>query len=275
MFIRTILLASYLLSCLCLLALPWRFFGLNKHYFNKQKGIYSKQFINDLIPAAYQLRQWFDHVDCEPENYPVFVKPEWGQNSKGVQRVDNLAQLKSVRRKFCASMQKYRLLVQESAQEAIEFEVFALANSKSSDEYGYLSITQVVNAAQTLLPVNGIHNPHTSYLDISDQFSKDELRQLWLLLRPIGNFNICRFGIKADSKLNILAGHFSIIEINLLLPMPMALLSSNRSFKAKIALAISLTWKMALLTRKERQVNWLRARSHRSLSRSITKQGEQ
>jgi len=274
MLIRTILVVSYILSCLFLLAAPWRFFQLNKHYFNKHKGIYSKQVINDLIPEAYRLSQWFDDACLEPSNYPVFVKPEWGQNSKGVQRVDNLDQLKAVRRKFCVSAQKYPLLVQESAKGAIEFEVFMLASSKSKDDYACLSITQVFNSTKNPLPINGIHNPNTSYLDISDQFSSDELHQLWLLLKPIGNFNICRFGIKSDSKAHLLSGDFSIIEINLLLPMPMVLLSSNRSLKTKIGLALMLTWKMALLTRTQSQIHHLRAGSHQSLSPSINKQEE-
>jgi hypothetical protein len=278
MFIRTILVISYTLSCLCLLVPPWRFFHLNKDYFNKQKGIYSKQAINDLIPEPYQLRQWFDHAECEPETYPVFVKPEWGQNSKGVQRVDSLDELKAVRRKFLASSERLPLLVQESAKGLVEFEVFVLANAKTTDDYACLSITQVVNTAANPLPVNGIHNKDTSYLDISDDFSSAQRHQLWLLLVQVGHFNVCRFGIKADSKADMLAGHFNIIEINLLLPMPMVLLTTNRSLKEKIDLAIHLSWKMALLTRSEVQYNWLRRRSHQPLMPTTiaitTKQGE-
>jgi hypothetical protein len=274
MFIRTILVASYILSCFCLLVPPWRFFYLNKNYFNKQKGIYSKQAINNLIPEAYQLNQWFDHADCEPKHYPVFVKPEWGQNSQGVQRVNTLDELKTVRRKFLTSSEPRPLLVQESAQGVTEFEVFMLANPKSADHYACLSVIQVVNTTQNPLPVNGIHNPDTSYLDISGEFSPAQLRQLWSFLSPIGHFKICRFGIKADSKDKLLTGQFKIIEINLLLPMPMVLLTTNRSLKTKIGLAIRLTWKMALLTQGEGQYNWLRTKLDRSLIPSNTKQGE-
>jgi hypothetical protein len=275
MFIRTILVASYILSCLCLLVPPWRFFYLNRGYFNKQKGIYSKQAINDLIPAVYQLRQWFDHTNCEPKSYPVFVKPEWGQNSKGVQRVDTLDELKAVRRKYLASSERRPLLVQESAQGTTEFEVFVLANPKSANDYGYLSVTEVVNTTHNPLPVNGIHNPDTSYLDISGDFSPTQLCQLWLLLAEVGHFKVCRFGIKADSKAELLAGRFSIIEINLLLPMPMVLLTTNRSLKSKIGLAIYLSFKMAILTLGDGQYHWLRPRSHGPLMPSTTKHTEQ
>ena len=263
-----------MLSCFCLLVPPWRFFHLNKNYFNKQKGIYSKQAINNLIPEAYQLSQWFDHADCEPKHYPVFVKPEWGQNSQGVQRVNTLDELKTVRRKFLTSSEPRPLLVQESAQGVTEFEVFILAKPKSADDYACLSVTQVVNTTQNTLPVNGIHNPDTSYLDISDEFSPAQLGQLWSFLSPIGHFKICRFGIKADSKAKLLTGHFKIIEINLLLPMPMVLLTTNRSLRTKIGLAIGLSWKMALLTQSEGQYNWLRTKHYRSLMPSNTKQGE-
>ncbi|MCO4837285.1 MAG: hypothetical protein KC426_04215 [Oceanospirillaceae bacterium] len=271
MFIRTILVVSYLLSCLILVRAPWRFYKLNEHYFNKEKGIYSKQAINDLIPQEYRLHQRFDHADFEPKTFPVFVKPEWGQNSKGVQRVDSLAQLDAVRKDYYSSNPKYPLLVQESAQGVIEFEVFVLASSSSQGAYGYLSITQVVNAGQNTIPVNGIHNPHTSYVEITEQFSTTELQQLWSLLKPIGEFNISRFGIKSNSKAHLLKGIFNIIEINLLLPMPMVLLSSNTSLKAKMGLAINLTWKMALLTKAKPQVNGLASNSP-LLSTSISKQ---
>jgi D-alanine-D-alanine ligase-like ATP-grasp enzyme len=247
MFIRSVLVIFYVLFCVRLITPPWWFFKLNRRYYDHAKGIYSKQSINDLIPARFRLNQWFEALGSEPTAYPVFVKPEWGQNSKGVVRINNLGQLQAMRATVFVA-QGRPLLVQEAATGAIEYEVFAIANAHNASEYACLSITQVVNEQQTELPINGIHNPNTSYLDITYQFSPDELKALWVMLLEVGQFRVCRFGIKAHNRIQLLAGEFKIIEINLLLPMPMVLLTSNTTLIKKIHLALSYAWRMALAT---------------------------
>ena len=79
----------YLWYCLRYRAVPWRYFQLNGEYFNEDKGIYSKLDIDALIPREYHLSQFLFSKETVPDTYPLFVKPEWGQNSNGISRIDN------------------------------------------------------------------------------------------------------------------------------------------------------------------------------------------
>ena len=77
---------------------PWNFFQLNSDYFNGEKNIFSKLELNQYIPFRWRLRQVVDDGEIVPE-FPVFVKPEWGQNSHGVSSVKTLDELCSIRLK--------------------------------------------------------------------------------------------------------------------------------------------------------------------------------
>jgi len=229
-------------------AKPWRYFQLNADYFNKKKGLYSKQDINDLIPEQWQLPQWIDRPDVTPDAYPVFIKPEWGQNSKGILRADNAAELNEIRaQRDDTSHVQY--LVQEAATGKIEYEIFAIPCDSSADRYAMLSVTQVVNHGQDDYPINGIYNKQTEYVDITAQLNKDNLDQLWGYLKAVGRFRISRFGVRADSVEKLLQGDFKVIEINLFLPMPLVLLTSNTGTRDRFKAALKCTWLLAKITK--------------------------
>lgn len=63
------------------------FFQLNNEYFNDEKKIYSKHEVEKNIPKKYRLhssliKKSTNVEDVEKQvSYPVFLKPEWGQNS--------------------------------------------------------------------------------------------------------------------------------------------------------------------------------------------------
>jgi hypothetical protein len=247
MFIRIAQVCLYILFCTLLRTGPWRYFQLNARYFNHSKGIFSKLDIDKLIPPSWRLPQWVDHSGVVPEQYPVFLKPEWGQNSKGIQRANDLAEFNQLRK--LKPNAKVQYLVQQGAQQGFEYEVF-LIPSPTGNELGCLSITQVLNRSQDEHPINGIYNPNTHYVDISDQLSAQQKQQLWGLLRAVGDFNISRFGIRADSMKDLLAGEFSIIEINLFFPMPLLLLCDNISQWMKWKFIFRNMWLLAKVTRR-------------------------
>ncbi len=245
MIIRISQVVIYIFLCFFLRVGPWRYFQLNARYFNHSKGIFSKLDIDKLIPKQWRLPQWVDHSGIQPESYPVFLKPEWGQNSKGIQCAHSQQEFEHLRLLKPNSNVQY--LVQQGARGKIEYEVFIIPNP--SGERACLSITQVINHSRQVHPINGIYNPETEYLDISDGFDSDQKQQIFNSLRRIGEFNIARFGLRADSIDAMLAGNFQIIEINLFFPMPLMLLSKNVSWMNKWSFVFTNMWLLARVTK--------------------------
>ena len=212
--------------------LPWRFFQLNAPYFNSWKGIYSKLDIDKCIPAAWRLAQGPLNPEIKPAVFPVFFKPEWGQNSHGIFRVDNPDEFQTGCQRVVHKDIDY--IVQEAAQETREFEVFYIRSAHEKNHPATLSITEVVNTGEDPLPINGIYNKNSVYLDCTKQFSADELEKLWGHFKSICEYRIARVGLRANSKKNFLAGVFHVIEINLFIPMPLSLLDNRMSWVRKI-----------------------------------------
>lgn len=262
MIIRIVLVISYIASCIRLRAKPWRYFQLNADYFNKAKGLYSKQDINDLIPEPWRLSQWIDKSTTETadnpniaaESYPLFVKPEWGQNSQGILRADNAEELARIRAQRNIK-QPMQYLIQEGAKGKIEFEIFAIPCDKSAVRYAMLSVTQVINHSDDDYPINGIYNQQTEYLDITEKLSQEQRDQLWNYIKAIGRFRISRVGVRADSVKQLIAGDFKVIEINLFLPMPLVLLTSNTSTRNKYKTALKCTRLLAKQTKTLPSIN--------------------
>jgi hypothetical protein len=210
---------------------PWNFFQLNSKYFNEAKGIYSKLEMDSRIPRQWRLKQYYFDRDVVPDSFPVFLKPEWGQNSIGIACVRNEVEYRGSADYVRKAAMPY--IVQQAASGRNEFEIYYLRSPKNSDECAVLSITQVTNIHEAHQPINSIHNPNTVYLDITPTFSDQELQAIWHYSRTIGNFRMARICIKADSKEDLLLGVFQIVEINLFLPMPLILLAKNVSDEKK------------------------------------------
>jgi hypothetical protein len=229
---RYLMIFWFILHCLRLRVNPWRFFQLNASYFNKQKGIYSKQDINWLIPARWRLGQQFDTKSYIPKSFPVFLKPEWGQNSYGIYRADSFNDLRQIRNTTTSSELTY--LVQEAAREAREFELFYIRDAESPGDFAVLTITEVKNNKENRYPINGVHNTHSGYTDYTTEFNGKKSRILWEHISKIGHFRIARVGLKADSEEDLLAGRFHIVEINLFTPMPLNLMDKNKAWLEKV-----------------------------------------
>ena len=215
----------YLYACVRHRAVPWNFFQLNSKYFDEVKGIFSKLDMDVHISGRWRLKQYYFDRELVPEIFPVFLKPEWGQNSNGIVRVQNEFEYRA----FDCHARKTDMpyIVQQAASGRREFEIYYLRSPESSDDYSFISITWVVNSSQVRHPINSIHNPDTAYQDITSTFSEQELQHLWNYLKTIGGFRMARVCIKADSKNALLQGVFQVVEINLFLPMPLILLTTN------------------------------------------------
>ncbi len=247
MLLRSAIVLFYIISCVLLRARPWRYFQLNAAYFNQEKGLFSKQEINDLIPKKWQLAQYRDDGVSLPATFPVFVKPEWGQNSLGVHRVENAKQLAHLRSLKTASTPPN--LIQQAGTRIQEIEIFYINANLQQTMPSVLSITQVVNDSGNPLPVNGIDNPHTHYCDITKRLNPQQTRQLWQHLRSMGPFHIARVGVNTDCLEQLLAGDFSVIEINLFVPLPLSFLCPHIGWQRKIKLLFAMTWALAKATK--------------------------
>ena len=211
---------------------PWRFFQLNAPYFNSRKGIFSKLDIDRCIPTAWRLWQGPVNAEITPTIFPVFFKPEWGQNSHGIFRVDN-------RKEFqigCCRVahKKMNYIVQEAAQEMREFEIFYIRSAHEESHHATFSITEVMNTGKESFPINGIYNENSVYHNCTKEFSADELEKIWGHFKSICAYRIARVGLRTNSREDLLAGIFHIIEINLFLPMPLSLLDTKMSWADKI-----------------------------------------
>jgi len=247
MLIRILLVLSYIFWCIKLWVKPWHYFRLNGDYFNQNKGLFSKLDIDRHIPARWRLSQWIDDPSRQPQRFPVFVKPEWGQNSQGIGRADNLAQLQRLRRLRSATDIDY--LVQEAALGAIEFEMFSILDHKDLSKSAILSVTQVSNSSQEAYPINGIYNDNTHYQDITPRLTSMQRNALAEHISQMGPFKISRVGVRADSLEQLINGNFQVIEINLFVPMPLVLLSSNTALKDKVSFVFNAMLALAKVTK--------------------------
>lgn len=247
MLIRILLVLSYIFWCCRFRAAPWRYFQLNANYFNEQRKLFSKLDMDKLIPMRWRLQQYVDQAALEPDQFPVFVKPEWGQNSQGVCRIDNLEQLNEHRQQRRVDSPRY--LIQSAAKQQREFEIFYIPESKIVNSAAILSVTETGNHSAQLHPVNGIYNKQTFYTSCMQQLSETHLSELKKQFTSIGQFKIARYCARADSIEALVAGEFSIVEINVYLPMPLMLLADNLSYKVKLNFLFNAMKQLALVTK--------------------------
>lgn len=227
MHITIIMVVTYILCCFRIGTAPWRYWQLNARYFSSEHGIFSKLSIDSLIPERWRLPQSVDTDTLTPSSFPVFLKPEWGQNAHGIHRVDDYEQLVNLRADLVGGPHRY--LLQQAAPGRREYEIFSIDANRSDGEHDVLTITEAVNSRERF-PINSKNNRHTHYVDITEQFDADAQQTVASYLSQIGEFGICRMSVRADSNEELVAGNFHVIEINLFLPMPINLLDSSFSW---------------------------------------------
>jgi hypothetical protein len=226
--ITLLMIATYIIDCILIGTKPCKVFQLNSWQFNREDGIFSKVEIDEHIPEKWRLAQRHDDGLFEPQQWPVFVKPEWGQNANGVKRADDLDELKGIRAKRTSQNIKY--LIQTGSPSSREFEVFSIRHHQDRDRYAIFTVTEAVNSAE-LNPVNSINNGNSRYVEITDELDEKDRATLWEMVNQLGRYNISRASLSANSIEALLAGQFHVIEINLFLPMPINLLDEKYSIR--------------------------------------------
>jgi len=245
--LRPALVGCYILACLRTGAAPWRYFQLNAPWFDEQKELFSKLALDREIPAPWRLPQRpLAEVD-QWHHWPAFLKPEWGQNGRGIRVAsdpDTFARLKA---ELLDSPVPY--LVQGGAPGRREFELFYVRDAKDPTRPALLSLTETTTLGDLPWPVHSILDPHTRYHDLSHELDAHRRQRLWELLEQLSPFRLARVGMRADDLEALLAGDFKIIEINLFVPLPLALLDEKLSRRRKWRLIIDLAGALARLTK--------------------------
>ena len=224
MHITIIMVITYIVCCARVATAPWRYWQINSRYFSAEQGVFSKLATDLLIPDRWRLAQSVDSESLKPASYPVFLKPEWGQNAHGIHRADDQSQLLTLRSRLKNEPQRY--LLQEAAPGQREFELFSIDSNRSDNEHDVFTITEAINNSEAF-PINSKYNRFTRYADITSQFSAEQQQLMASYLSEIGQFGISRMSVRADSNEDLLAGNFRVIEINLFLPMPINLLDDT------------------------------------------------
>jgi len=187
--ITALMVLTYIAYCFRIGTLPWRYFQLNARYFSREHGIFSKLVLDQLTPERWRLPQHIDGPDLQPDSFPVFLKPEWGQNARGIHRADNLEQLNLLRRKLASEPQRY--LLQEAAPGSCEFEIFGIDIDRDDETHDVLTVTEAVNSSEAF-PINSKFNQQTRYVEITDEFSAEEHSIMSGYLSTLGKFGISR-----------------------------------------------------------------------------------
>lgn len=219
--ITAVMVATYIIDCCLIGTKPCKYFQLNSPWFNERKGVFSKMDLDKLIPERWRLAQNYDDGVSNPDSFPVFLKPEWSENAKGIHRADNPEELQLIRQKISASKVPY--LLQQGASYKREFEIFCLRDYRNSNRFSVFSITETINHKEPN-PINSIHNLDTHYQDLTDQFSEEQKKTVCGFLNQIGSFAISRLSVRAQSPERLVAGNFQVIELNLFTPMPIHML---------------------------------------------------
>ena len=151
MHITALIVVIYITCCIRVGAAPWKYFQANARYFSREKGIFSKINIDKMVPHKWQLRQQRLTADFSTNQYPVFIKPEWGQNANGIERADDKHSLESIKFRLVAADTTY--VVQEAAKEKREFEIFSTFADSSFEAADVVTVTEAINATHRY-PIN-------------------------------------------------------------------------------------------------------------------------
>lgn len=264
----------FILEALRIGAKPWHFSQANGEFFDAEKGLFSKPQIEKLIPEKWRLESKVLDPDRVPGEFPVFLKPEWGQNSRGVFRADSLETF----REIIGSLPENKItyLVQPTARGRKQLDVFYIRSTTDAKTYGTISVTECLSDGDEQCPICGIYKG-TRYADVTGSFSEDDLERIWENLENIGPFRIARVETKCDSFRDLVEGRFKIVEINIFLPMPLNVLDEEvplkvrRAFVRKSMRLLAEQVKCVAETQKPKNIFWRKVAAHFRLAGKIKK----
>lgn len=244
--LSALIIGTYILCCLVIKTGPWRYFQINARLFSRDKGIFSKLALDDMFPAPWRLKQSRLDISSVPDTFPVFIKPEWGQNSMGIERADTAEQFANIARRLSKTDRSF--MVQQAAPGRREFEIFTTFANRKFDEADIITVTETINKTHPH-PINSIYNNDTVYKEITGLLTKQQLEQLVKFKLKVGRFGQSRLCVRADSVEDMIAGKFHIVEINLFTPMPINLMDQSYTWKNKLEFILKVGRSLAKVTR--------------------------
>lgn len=243
---------TYIVSCIVVQTRPCKYFQLNASWFNQKKGVFSKLDLNSLFPEKWRLDIDILDFQLQPTQYPVWLKPEWGENASGVLCARNHDEFQKFKDKILKSKRCY--LVQRSATGCREFELFTVWESPDSSDPAAFSMTEVKNQ-NNLCPVNGIYNQQTSYHDLTAELQSNQASAILKSIKSLGRFPLSRLCIRANSIEDVVNGQFQIIEINLFTPMPIHILDARYTNRERLSMILKMMRSLAKATRNRDQTH--------------------
>jgi len=279
MIIRIKIVLYFILYALSKGIKPWRFFQVNAKYFNEEKKIFSKYEIEENIPSKWKLKNYILDNKNNPKiwekyilynyKFPLFLKPEWGQNSYGIYRVDKEKELNKYLKKI--KNQNTTYICQELASYKWEYEILYIKKKHADTENLIFSATQTIDSSWEKNSIQWIHN-NSKYIEITNNFTQEEIKIINDKIKKISKFNFARIWLKADNIKWIIDWNFKIFEINIFLPLPLNLLDNNISEKKKNIFLKKFVKALAIITRevsnkKPKQIFWNMIKKHYNIKK--------
>lgn len=253
----------YIFNCFRLKVLPWNYFQINWWFFNEKKWIFSKIEIEKDIPKKWKLKSLNinfpinDKKISQLENelwFPLFLKPEWWQNSFWIIAVKNKKELIKNLNKISKSKISY--IAQQAANYSKEFELFFIKDPDDFNKTKLISWVESKNKSGIKQYINWV-DLNTTYHNILWKLKKSEISKINKNINKLQNFKLWRIWLKADSINDLIEGNFEIFEINIFIPFPLHLLDKNISNLDKNKFIIDFTYSLAKLT-KNINFTWIK-----------------
>ncbi len=272
--VRISMISRYIWKCLLKGTNPWKYFQLNAEYFNEEKGIFSKVEIDQHIPEKWRLKLWELPKSGDPSSwkseilsrfdFPFFLKPEWGQNSHGIFRINSESDLDKALQSIDTGIIPY--FCQAAGTGSKEIDIFFIRSPENPRQLSMLSLTESQHAQGEKFPILSILND-TKYQDLTPLLSNEQQQELSKICTSIGKFNMGRIGTKCDSLEELCNGNFKIIEINIYLPLPISLCDPNMSDEDQEFFLEAFTEELAtaaskLPKKKHKNIFWNKTLTH-------------
>lgn len=223
---------------------PWNFFQIHKNFFNEEKGIFSKFDITQRIPSKWRLKEirldrqkstknWKENISKNFKS-PVFLKPEWGQNSHWIHRVDIVENTDYLLEEIKELEVPY--ICQEWALGEKEFEIYYIRSNTNPEKCSIFSVTETVNTTPEKYHIEWIHNG-SIYRDMTHKLSEKQKQDIQKIVLQMWDYHMARIGVKSDSLQSLTSEDFKVFEINIFLPLLLALMDETLNTDIKNTMA--------------------------------------
>jgi len=202
---------------------PYMFFQNHVDQFNWKKWIFSKYEIEKKIPKKWKLRSEYYSQQYEVNirdnyNFPFFLKPEWGQNSKWIYAIQNVWDFQN----FSQKILKWN--VNYIVQEWVIWKEFEISFTRNNQDITIWSLVESVNTQWELIHCK---NCYTEYIERIYELSQTDIESLKSMVQEIEPYSFARIWLKAESLRHIIDWKLKIFEINIFVPLPLFLLAEN------------------------------------------------